>query len=400
MSSRKLITAARVVTGPDGRCVEDGAVLTDGDTVVAAGRRTEVEALADERDERIALPGTTALPGLFDAHVHLVFDAGTDPVGTLEGQDDEALLAVMRERAARLVASGVTTVRDLGDRGRLTLRLREEIESGAVPGPRIVAATTPVTPKGGHCWFLGGEVGSERELRDLVRRNAELGADVIKVMATGGALTRGGPATWQAQFGVGELAVVVEEARGVGLPVAAHAHGTAGIEAAVTAGVDTLEHCTWMTEDGNDLRDDVLDAIVERGIRVCPTVSPHWRMLPTVFGAERAERLFGQVRTMAERGVRFIAGTDAGVQRAGFDGLRQSLTFFEHIGMPAPSVLDMATTEAADALGAGGRAGLLAPGRPADLIAVSGDPRAGLEALTDLRFVMSRGELIPPQRAV
>jgi imidazolonepropionase-like amidohydrolase len=85
----------------------------------------------------------------------------------------------------------------------------------------------------------------------------------------------------------------------------------------------------------------------------------------------------------AERGVRFIAGTDAGVQRAGFDGLRQILTFFEHIGMPAPRVLDMATTEAADALGAGGRVGLLAPGRPADLIAVSGDPRVGLDALTD-----------------
>lgn len=100
-------------------------------------------------------------------------------------------------------------------------------------------------------------------------------------------------------------------------------------------------HCTWMTEDGNDLRDDVLDAIVERGIRVCPTVSPHWRMLPTVFGAERAARLFGQVRTMAERGVRLIAGTDAGVQRAGFDGLRQSLTFFEHIGIPASRVLDL-----------------------------------------------------------
>ncbi|MGW4393149.1 hypothetical protein [Streptomyces sp. NPDC004685] len=90
MSSRKLIAAARVVTGSAGRCAEDGAVLADGGTVVAAGRRTEVEAPADERDERIELPGTTVLPGLVDAHVHLVFDAGTDPVGTLEGQDDEA----------------------------------------------------------------------------------------------------------------------------------------------------------------------------------------------------------------------------------------------------------------------------------------------------------------------
>lgn len=389
-----LLTAKRVLTGPRGQYVTDGAVLTEGADIVAAGARAEVEPLAHGVSQRYSLPDATVLPGLIDAHVHLVLDASKDPVAVLDAHSDTTLMAAMEERALKFLRSGVTTVRDLGDRGRLTLRLREEIAASRVPGPRIVAATTPLTTKGGHCWFLGGEVEGESEIRALVRRNAELGADVIKVMATGGGLTRGGPAPWQAQFDAPELRVIVREAHRAGLPVAAHGHGTAGIVAALMAGVDTIEHCTWMTRKGLGLREDVLDAIVAKGIRICPTVSPNWRMLPMFFGAERAEAMFDQVRTMAERGARLIAGTDAGVQRAGCDGLAQSLGFYQHLGIEPHRVIDMATTEAADALGIADHVGRLAAGHRADLIAVRGDPLKDVEALGDVRLVMANGRMV------
>ncbi|MFD3573276.1 amidohydrolase family protein [Streptomyces sp. NPDC058644] len=393
-TSQTLLTAGRVLTGPRGRYVTDGAVLTQGADIVAAGARADVEPLARGVSQRYALPDATVLPGLIDAHVHLVFDASKDPVAVLDAHSDTTLMAAMEERALRFLRSGVTTVRDLGDRGRLTLRLRDAIAAHRVPGPRIVAATTPLTTKGGHCWFLGGEVEGEDEIRALVRRNAELGADVIKVMATGGGLTRGGPATWQAQFDAPQIRVIVREAHRAGLPVAAHAHGTAGIVAAVMAGVDTIEHCTWMTRKGLGLREDVLDAIVDKGIRICPTVSPNWRMLPMFFGAERAKEMFDQVRTMAEHGARLIAGTDAGVQRAGCDGLAQSLGFYQHLGIEPGRVIDMATTEAADALGIADHVGRLAPGYRADLIAVHGDPLSDVEALGDVRLIMANGRLV------
>ncbi|MEV2250382.1 amidohydrolase family protein [Streptomyces sp. NPDC050147] len=394
-----LLTAGRVLTGPRGQYVTDGAVLTEGADIVAVGARAEVEPLAHRVSRRYALPDATVLPGLIDAHVHLVLDGSKDPVAVLDAHSATTLMAAMEERALQFLRSGVTTVRDLGDRGRLTLRLREEIAASRVPGPRIVAATTPLTTKGGHCWFLGGEVEGESEIRALVRRNAELGADVIKVMATGGGLTRGGPAPWQAQFDAPELRVIVREAHRAGLPVAAHGHGTAGIVAALMAGVDTIEHCTWMTRKGLDLREDVLDAIVAKGTRICPTVSPNWRMLPMFFGAERAEAMFDQVRTMAERGARLIAGTDAGVQRAGCDGLAQSLGFYQHLGIEPHRVIDMATTEAADALGIADHVGRLAAGHRADLIAVRGDPLKDVEALGDVRLVMADGKMVDHDRA-
>ena len=153
----------------------------------------------------------------------------------------------------------------------------------------------------------------------MVRRNASNGADLIKVMATGGGMTKGGPLIWEAQFSAAELKIVVDEAAEAGLRVAVHAHGVEGIANAVAAGVHTIEHCSWATKDGFDLRPELAEEIAEKGIFVCIGASPNWRMLPKAFGEERAAKLFDQARWMAEHGIRLIAGTDAGVPRATFD---------------------------------------------------------------------------------
>ncbi|MCX4731509.1 amidohydrolase family protein [Streptomyces sp. NBC_01363] len=391
-----LITAARVMTGKLGEVITDGAVLVDDRTIIAVGPRTDIEAQAPAGEPLLSFPDSTVLPGLIDAHVHLAFDAGPDPVATLQDRDDDGLFKDMGVRAERLLSIGVTTVRDLGDRNGLTLRLAEAISGGAVAGPHIISAATPVTPPGGHCWFLGGEVSGIDEIRGLVRRNVAAGAKVIKVMETGGGLTKGGAKSWESQFSPDELAALVDEAHQAGLPVAAHAHGADGIAAAVEAGVDTLEHCTWMTPDGFGLREDVLAQIIAKDIHVCPAVSPHWQMLPKVFGPEKAAVMFDLVRQMANAGVRLIAGTDAGVQRAGFDGLVSSLAFYEHLGLPNDRIIEMATTEAARALGVANQTGRITPGYTADLLIVDGDPLADLSSLSAVKAVFTAGARYQP----
>ncbi|MFF7474576.1 amidohydrolase family protein [Streptomyces sp. NPDC008092] len=391
-----LITAGRVLTG-SGTYLEDGAILVGGATITAVGPRTQLAVHVGADETHLAFPHATVVPGLIDAHVHLVFDGSSDPVAALRASDDEHLLSEMRRRAAQLVRSGVTTVRDLGDRNLLALRLGEEISRGGTPGPQVVSAGTPLTRPGGHCYFLGGEVSGEAAVRNMVQRNLTAGAGVVKVMATGGGLTKDGPKSWQSQFSEDELRALVDEAHQAGVPVAAHAHGVDGITAVVDAGVDTIEHCSWMTEDGFGLRRDVLKKIIDQDIAVCPAVSPHWQMVPRVFGEERAKVLFGQVREMAEAGVKLIAGTDAGVQRTGFDGsLVPALAFYAHLGMTNDRIIDMATVHAANALGLGRSTGCIASGFRADLLVVGGDPLTDLNGLQEIRAVIAAGQVHEP----
>ncbi|MFE3861860.1 amidohydrolase family protein [Streptomyces goshikiensis] len=393
-----LITAGRVLVD-SGTYLQGAAVLIEGDSITAVGPREQIMDQVRADVPRLDFDGTV-IPGLIDAHVHLAFDGGPDPVSTLQNSTDEVLLEDMRRRAAQLLFSGVTTARDLGDRNGLALRLATEINDRRTPGPRIMSAGTPATTRGGHCFFLGGEVSGEAEIRDLVRRNAAAGAGVIKAMATGGGLTKGGPKSAESQFTAEELSALVDEAHTAGLPVAAHAHGADGIAAAVDAGVDTIEHCTWMAEDGGlDFRPDVVKQIVDRGIAVCPAVSPHWQMLPRFFGEERANAMFELVRRMADSGVRLVAGTDAGVQRATFDGLVPALSFYAHLGLTAASIIDMATVEAAAALGLGSTTGRIAPGYSADLLLVDGDPLANLDVLKNIRAVIASGRRYDPRAA-
>ncbi|MGW3389645.1 amidohydrolase family protein [Streptomyces cinereoruber] len=393
-----LITGGRVLVG-SGTYLEDGAVLVKDGLIAAVGPRKEVEEQAGADTPRFAFEGTI-MPGLIDAHVHLVFDGSPDPVAGLQTSKDEVLLEDMRHRAEQLLRSGVTTARDLGDRGGLALRLAAEISEGRTPGPRIVSAGTPATTVGGHCHFLGGEITGEAEARDLVRRNLAAGAGVIKAMVTGGGLTKDGPKSHESQFTKEELGALVDEAHRAGVPVAAHAHGADGIAAAVEAGVDTIEHCTWMTGGGLDFRQDVVQQIIDRGIAVCPAVSPHWQMLPRIFGEERAAAMFDMVRRMADAGVRLVAGTDAGVQRAGFDGLVPALSFYAHLGLTPAAIIDMATSEAATALGLDTTTGRITPGHRADLLLVNGDPLSDLGALKNVRAVFVGGEHYEPTSAV
>jgi imidazolonepropionase-like amidohydrolase len=381
----EVLTAPRVITGSE--TVADGAVVLGDRLVSWAGR---AQALPEEYGglPRTDYPGATILPGLIDSHVHLGFDGGPDPAARMQAETDEQQLLLMLRNARDLLGVGVTTARDLGARSFLGVVVRDAIASGLARGPRLVVAGPPVTVTGGHCWFMGGEADSEDDLRRIVRTQHKHGADLIKVMATGGFMTSGS-APWYAQFTTEQLAVIVAEASRVDKPVAAHAHGLEGIRRAVAAGVTTIEHCSWVTETNERFFDEPLAAeIAERGIVVCPTINVNAPYVTELIGIKAGEN----VRRMWATGVRIIAGTDAGIDNTPHHQYAGALAaMVSLLGFSPAEVIAMATTGAAAALGLDAVTGRLAPGYEADLIVVDGDPLADIAALGRLRRVLARG---------
>ena len=380
----EVLTASRVMTGDE--TVTDGAVVLGDRTVDWAGPAGALPA------EHLSLPradypGATIMPGLIDSHVHLAFDGGPNPAARMRAETDEQQLMLMLHSARELLGVGVTTARDLGSRGYLAVAVRDAIAAGLARGPRLVVAACPITVTGGHCWFMGGEADSEDDLRRLVRTHHKHGADLIKVMSTGGFMTTGS-APWYAQFTTAQLAVIVEEAARVDKPVAAHAHGTEGIRRAVEAGVTTIEHCSFVTETNERRFSEPLAArIAAQGIFVCPTISGSAPYIAELTDIE----VGAHVKPLHEMGVRIIAGTDAGVDNNPHHQYVGGLEYFVTLGFQPAQVLAMATTEAAAALGLGAITGRLAPGYEADLIVVHGDPQADIAALHELRRVVARG---------
>jgi imidazolonepropionase-like amidohydrolase len=293
----------------------------------------------------------------------------------------------MLRSARELVVAGVTTARDLGGRGYLALRARDAVAAGDEPGPRILAAGPPLTAPQGHCWFLGGEVDGEDDARALVRAHVAAGVDVIKVMATGGFLTPG-TTPWDASFDEQTLHAIVEESHRLGRLVAAHCHGIEGIRRALAAGVDTLEHCSFVEEGGGKGFDDELaDAIVASGAYVSPTMNADARAL-------MADGWKPPVVELWRRGARVIASTDAGIPGTPHGDYVLALEALVEAGMPAGEVLLAATAGAAEGLGLSDVTGRVAMGLAADLVAVEGDPTRDIRALRELRFVMARGIVV------
>lgn len=389
MAGQETVITARQVLPEPSAPIRDGAVLVRGESVVAVGARAEVLAQASPEAVHHDFGDATVLPGLFNCHVHLAFDSGKDPVGALAETSGDDLIAGGVERARQLLRSGVTTVRDLGDRDGLAFAVRSRTGETL---PRILAAGAPITVPGGHCHFFGGETTGDDEIRALVDANAAAGADVIKVMASGGQMTPGGANMWESQFDARQLGVIVEHAARHGLPVAAHAHGADAIEASVEAGVGTIEHCTWMVApQQTDLREHVAKKMAERGIAACSTSSANWRMMRDRMGPEIAQRVYGRLTWMDGLGVTLIAGTDAGLPGSGFDNPVGGLELYEWLGFPRTRILEIATTDSARVLGLGEVTGKLAPGYSADLLVVDGDPLTTLSALHDVRLVLAHG---------
>ncbi|MGW4679441.1 amidohydrolase family protein [Micromonospora taraxaci] len=382
----------------------DGERLVDGGVLVLldGGRIVDVRQGRAEAPEgwpvRDALDGTL-LPGLVDAHVHLCADAGPDALGRLADRAETDLDAVVEASLRAHLRAGITTVRDLGDRRDAVLRWRERGVRDDLP--MVVAAGAPVTSIGGHCWALGGEASGVDGVREAVRLRAAAGADLVKIMASGGVFTPGTDTT-RPQFTDQELAAALNQAHDVGLPVTAHAHALSAVEQALRVGVDGIEHCTCVTASGARVPEELADRLAAAGIAVCATLGTDPAVVTPPEVVEMAARaglseaaLRAGTATLHRAGVRLVAGSDAGLGPAKPHGiLPETLVEYVACGIPATAALTAATSVGAEACGLGGRKGRVRPGFEADLLIVDGDPTSDITVLRRPLAVYRAGDLV------
>jgi imidazolonepropionase-like amidohydrolase len=395
-----VVTADHMLDVTTGRTVEHPQItITDG-------RITAVESqgAVPPGPRRVALPGLTLLPGLIDMHVHLTSDPHFSGYRHLEFTDSFwSVVGVVNAR--RTVEAGFTTVRNVGSANYDDVALKQAIEKGFIPGPRITPATYAIGATGGHCDNTAlppsiqapaaNIANGPEQLRAMVRKLHKYGAEVIKFCGTGGVLSKGDTVGGQ-QYSLIEMQAIVDEAHMLGLKVAVHAHGTSGIKDAIRAGVDTIEHASLADEEAfalakqrgtyfsMDIYND--DYILAEGEKngVFPESLAKERMI----GRKQRETF----RAATKAGVKMIFGTDGGVYPNG-DNAKQFVTMVTW-GMTPLQAIQAATVTAAEALGKSADVGSVAVGRYGDLIAVSGDPLADVSVLQSVKFVMKGGEVV------
>jgi imidazolonepropionase-like amidohydrolase len=381
-----LLTARWLFDGRTPDVAEGWGIEIAEERIVNVGPVGEMRTTGDVVD----LGDATLLPGLVDVHTHLGFDASDDPVGHLQASDDATLLGHMERAAQRALAVGVTTVRDLGDRGYLSLELRERFRRGDAVRPRIVASGPPITVPNGHCWFLGGEVEGIDGIRQAVRDRVAHGVDVIKMMATGGVMTPNAVPGLQ-ELDDDELRAGVAEARKAGKRTASHAQGSAGVLAAVRAGIDSIEHGFFLTDEiVREMRERgtffSATLVAARGIAEAPEGTvPDWARLK----ARAAVDAHAESFTMAyAAGVKLVLGTDAGTPFNHHGQNAQELELMVQAGLSPTEGLLAATRNGADLLGILDRVGTLEPGKDADLLLVRGD------ATRDVTTILADGGIL------
>ncbi len=334
--------------------------------------------------------GCTTVPGLIEAHTHLCFNAGEDWREVYDADTPAQMLLRMAGAARRMVEAGITTVRDLGAPTDLAVELRNSINQGLVAGPNLLVAGAPITPTGGHCWFMGGEADGIDGVKVAVRERKKAGADWIKVMASGGNMTPG-TNVFAAQFSVEELRAIVAEAHRLEMKVTAHAHGVEGIKAAVEAPVDMIEHCSFQTPEGSLKDDAVILDIARRGIGVSPTIH---RGFGRYRGQPRWDMRADVTKSLIGAGCKVLMSTDSGIPNAPHEDLAQALAVTQELADLSPiETMKLATSTSADHLDLPDR-GVIAPGKRADLLVVEGDPTEDIEALQRVRAVVLAGDVV------
>ena len=340
--------------------------------------------------EPIEVSGCTVIPGLIEAHAHLCFNAQVNWRAVFDADTRGAMLLRMAGNGQRMLAAGITTMRDLGAPTDLAIELRESIKELHIAGPSLLVSGAPVTTTGGHCYFMGGEADGVDGMRRAIRELSKAGVDWIKVMATGGNMTPR-TNTFAPQYTVEELRAGIEDAHRLGLRLTAHAHGIEGVRVAAAAGVDMIEHCSFTTPDGMVRDDALIGEIAAKGIIVSPTVSVGYRRWAD--DGRKAARA-DVMRAMLDAGCKVLMSTDCGIPGVPHEALGDAVdVLWEMTGRPPAELLQLATSRSAELLGLDDR-GRIAEGLRADLLVVEGDPTRDLAALNRVRHVVVGGTLV------
>ena len=391
--------AALVIDGVSEQPIENGVVVIEDESIASVGSAANLPPGADLVD----LGDVTLLSGLIDAHVHLVWNASAEP-HELVAREGRALTALRCAHSAALhLRAGVTTVRDTGATDALSVDVARAVELGVLPGPRVVAAGRVVAMTGGHAWFLGREADGPDAVRHAVRDELKGGAGCIKFMASGGvyghAEEPGAP-----QLTVEEMRAGVEEAHKAGRKVAAHAYSVEAISNALEAGVDSIEH-------GSFLDAKTAKRMREEGVYLVPTISVYAAMHakgPELGAPDYIRRKAPEVldasreafRLALEIGVPIATGTDCGAPGHPHGSLPEELRLMVEAGATPMQALRFGTAAAAELLGIGEELGTLEPGKKADLVAVTGNPLQDIDSLREVRLVLRGGVKVWPANQV
>ncbi len=361
--------------------------------VVDGGRIASIEGGSVDVDRTIE--ARCVVPGLINCHAHLEMNGqpDTQTFYLIRNAQERTLDAAANAR--RSLEAGVTTVRDLGGTEGNAIAVRDAIAAGDHTGPSIVAAGRALCMTGGHGSFVGRETDGPWDARKAVREQRKAGATCIKLIATGGVLTKGA-VPGQDQLTEEEMRAAVDEARAHGLRVAAHAIGTSGIKNALRAGVTSVEH-------GHLLDDEAIELFKTRGAYLVPTLAAVWRIYENIAGGaqpdyvvRKATELFQQagdnIRKAYRAGVTIAGGSDAGTPYNKHEDYAYEVELMSTVlGMTPQDALTAATSTAADLIGVD--AGVLAPGRPADVLVLDADAGADVRALREPRVVVKAGRI-------
>ncbi len=395
------IKAGQLVDVVDGRLRADQTIVIKGDRIERVGSSASID--IPQGANVIDLSNATVLPGLIDMHVHLTGDPDVQGYASLAASiPRNALFGAANAR--RTLNAGFTTVRNVGAGAFTDVALRDAINHGDVVGPRMRVAGHALGITGGHCdnnllpphynSYGGGVADGAEEIRKKIRENAKYGADLTKFCATGGVLSKGTTVGAQ-QYSLGEMVAIVEESHRRDRKVAAHAHGTAGIKAAIEAGVDSVEHASMIDAEGIRMARDagtflIMDIYVDTYIIEMGEAAG---FLPESI---EKERIVGQVqrdnfKKAHEAGVRMAYGTDAGVYPHGNNG--KQFAYMVQYGMTPMEAIQAATVHAAELLDWPADVGTIEAGMYADIVAVRGNPLDDVRELEDIPFVMKGGKV-------
>jgi imidazolonepropionase-like amidohydrolase len=406
MAGTTLIRNVSVVDTTAGELRPPADLVLRGGLIAQPGSALVEDVPANIIDGR----GLYACPGLIDCHTHLFLDAGSDPRGVFLATTDAEKLRTAAINAAIALQTGVTTIRDCGAPAPLIFRFKAAVENGIVPGPRILTCGAPLTRPRGHCHFFGIEVDDADAVRRAIDAQVRMGATFVKVIASGGGLTPGTrPA--EADFPIELMRVAVEAARANGIYVTAHCHATESIERAIHAGVEIVEHATFLNVNGEPrFEADLVRQMCDRGMVVSPTVISGMRIAESIRRTghrngddlNAVERLEARRRNLGlffEQGIEIIAGTDCGVPNTTFDSLPHELSAYVEAGMSAAAALKSATSGSARHLRRPDL-GVIRPGAPADVLLLRSNPLEDIQALGTPVAIFKAGELVCDYRTV